>query len=203
MSKLAKESLKRKLARMPEWQVKERFEKLGKPPVVKQRRAPRFCRGERTQEECKAKGKWNIFELCRQFPGPKYDPDPAVRATWQNKNGYGLKLYRNTWRYPEPCYWTITKVKQSVRGCKPKAWGIQTWRGKVVNPDKQKKIPSTFKRTWRILEDESKWQEEPHIQKFLEQYELERNLIWHRNIMETSEKPQEEQELQAEGESSA
>lgn len=119
----------------------------------------------------------NMFDLIAKYPGPKFSKDPAETATWKNKNGFGLKMYRSTWRYPEPCYWTITKFKSSAGG-RPKVWGIKTWRGKVEN-ETPKQITCTKKRQWRVLEDESKWLESGHIKQHLQEAEHERRQIWH------------------------
>jgi hypothetical protein len=59
---------------------------------------------------------------------PNSSPEPF------HKNGWGLKFYRSNWtKYPEPTYWTVTKVKPGNENVKAKLWGILTWRGKSTN----------------------------------------------------------------------
>lgn len=52
-----------------------------------------------------------IFDLAKALPQPEL-PQFTDRDTWLHKNGQGLKFYRPLWtRYPEPCYWTVAKIK--------------------------------------------------------------------------------------------
>merc|ERR1719499_2613197 len=51
-------------------------------------------------------------------------------------------------KYPEPCYWEVTRVKYSEIGGRimPKAWGILTWRGMLKAGEKE--IPNLHRRRW-------------------------------------------------------
>ena len=52
-----------------------------------------------------------IFDLAKALPHPEL-PSWDDRDTWLHKNAQGLKFYRPLWtRYPEPCYWTVAKIK--------------------------------------------------------------------------------------------
>jgi len=90
-----------------------------------------------------------LYSLIDKLPKPANPDDPS---TFFHKNGFGLKFYRKLWnRYPEPCYWTITRFKPSQHGHRPRAWGIFTWRG--VSEDRPRKIPGSHKREWRFFRE--------------------------------------------------
>lgn len=44
----------------------------------------------------------NLEELINSLPKPA---DPKNRATFVHKNGWGMKFFRKSWRYDEPCFW--------------------------------------------------------------------------------------------------
>mmetsp|Transcript_9324 Transcript_9324/g.12827 ORF Transcript_9324/g.12827 Transcript_9324/m.12827 type:complete len:195 (+) Transcript_9324:8-592(+) len=76
--------------------------------------------------------------------------------------GVGLKVTRELWdRYPEPCYWEVTKTKIVARAS-PRAWGVLTFRGsreqvydeeKKEMVDRVRKIRGTRKITWKVVEE--------------------------------------------------
>lgn len=67
--------------------------------------------------------------------------------------GVGMKFYRKTWKYEEPCYYVVKKIKitrnddDMIRG---KAWGDLVWRGKEVSQGVR--IRSPYKREWKYLQ---------------------------------------------------
>mmetsp|Transcript_44217 Transcript_44217/g.71059 ORF Transcript_44217/g.71059 Transcript_44217/m.71059 type:complete len:197 (-) Transcript_44217:114-704(-) len=76
--------------------------------------------------------------------------------------GEGLKVTRELWdRYPEPCFWEVTKTKIVARAS-PRAWGVLTFRGereqvydeeKKEMVDRVRKIRGTRKITWKVVEE--------------------------------------------------
>eukprot|EP01088_Endostelium_zonatum_P020598 TRINITY_DN7672_c0_g1_i1.p1 TRINITY_DN7672_c0_g1~~TRINITY_DN7672_c0_g1_i1.p1 ORF type:complete len:181 (+),score=42.67 TRINITY_DN7672_c0_g1_i1:23-544(+) len=65
--------------------------------------------------------------------------------------GTGLRFTRKIWKYAEPCYFTLTRIRAKnmdpllKRGV---AWGKLTWRG-IEYPEE--KITRGFKRDWRYV----------------------------------------------------
>jgi len=81
------------------------------------------------------KGK-NLFDLV--FPYKNY----AV----------GERFTRKSWKYPEPCYWTLTSVRPTKNGPdmkRGKAWGVLTWRG--VTEKTPRMIRTPVKRDWMMI----------------------------------------------------
>lgn len=98
--------------------------------------------------------KWrgnSIFQLAKALPRPE-KPSFEDKATWLHKNGHGLKFYRPLWtRYPEPCYWTIAKIKlkSGTSVNVHRVWGFLTWRGQTEPVPRP--IPGGHRKEWRIL----------------------------------------------------
>lgn len=99
---------------------------------------------------------YNLFELIAELPVP-VPPEGERPDRWALKNhkhGLGLRFTRSFWRrYPEPSYWTITRVKPAqLPGRQPKAWGVLTWRG--VEEGRERRVACAFKRQWRLADKE-------------------------------------------------
>jgi len=66
--------------------------------------------------------------------------------------GVGKRFMRKLWKYPEPCYWTVTKVKpKKIVGYakRGQVWGRLTWRG--VEDPTERVIRGVLKREWRYI----------------------------------------------------
>jgi hypothetical protein len=72
---------------------------------------------------------------------------------WTFKDfGVGQRFTRKSWKYPEPCYFTVTKVvptKDLPDIKRAKVWGVLTWRG-VEDPGPTK-MRCPLKREWRHI----------------------------------------------------
>ena len=109
--------------------------KTTKSSVSPRAKAKAAARAAKAAEAAKPKRPrpYNLFELISLLPKPE-NPHKSAKDTWKHKNGWGLKFYRKPWaRYPEPCYWTITRHKPAQHGHSAKLWGILTWRGQSIS----------------------------------------------------------------------
>ena len=90
-------------------------------------------------------------ELIESLPKPvvDYDADESNKDTWKHKNGYMMKFFRTEWRYPEPCYYTLTKYRPANEHQRAKVWGILTWQGQTEKQSKP--IKNIFKKQWRYI----------------------------------------------------
>eukprot|EP00808_Paulinella_micropora_P009121 g83099.t1 len=101
------------------------------------------------KEHRRRKYGWNLHDLVSVIP-PHPDYKEEDKSTWVHKNAYGIKFYRKLWKYPEPCYWTLTKYRPAQGNKKAAAYGVLTWRGQKIKGDTQRKIPGWAKRDWNI-----------------------------------------------------
>lgn len=92
-------------------------EPKGHPPVTEELREACRARNAVILKKRQEKKGYTFFEV----------------ADKQKKWGKGMKLARKFWgRYPEPSFYTVTRVKFAKHGHNAKAWGIKTWRGNFM-----------------------------------------------------------------------
>lgn len=74
---------------------------------------------------------------------------------FENKNGRGMKFFRDSWRTERPTYWEITRVRPAQHGKRMQVWGRLTVNGFTYRKiQKIRKV--TTKRGWRFIP-------EPHL----------------------------------------
>ena len=66
-------------------------------------------------------------------------PEVCLLSARYNLPHMGLNFCPDRiWKYPEPCFWTLTKYKPRMGKKKPRAYGVLTWRGKQIRGDRQR-----------------------------------------------------------------
>jgi len=94
--------------------------------------------------------RYSLSQLLLKIPLPSKENND--KSTWHHKHGWGLKFYRARWaKYPEPCYWTITKYKPSQMNRQDHVWGVLTWRG--VPEAVTRRVSGCRKKEWRYLQE--------------------------------------------------
>ncbi|KZT12877.1 uncharacterized protein LAESUDRAFT_689803 [Laetiporus sulphureus 93-53] len=75
----------------------------------------------------------NLYEVLSRYP----------------KDGVGQRVHKIRWTSKgiPNCYWEVTRTSLKLEGKHGKAWGILTWKGKVVS-EREEKIPGSLKFSW-------------------------------------------------------
>jgi hypothetical protein len=99
--------------------------------------------------------KATLFELIKALPSSTKhlgaDANNFDAPLFANKNGRGMKFFRDRWKHAEPCYYMVTKYLKGQDGKPGKVWAQFTWRGEtkeeVVEIDgKEARTPG-----WRFI----------------------------------------------------
>jgi hypothetical protein len=98
----------------------------------------------------------NLFELIESLPSASHrmaDPRDTTDPIFENKNGRGMKFFRDGWKSELPMYWQVTRCRPAQHGKRPQLWGIKTKHGVTESrPRKIRKI--VCKRGWRFIPEQ-------------------------------------------------
>jgi hypothetical protein len=98
----------------------------------------------------------NLFELIESLPSASHrlaDPRDTSDPIFENKNGRGMKFFRDGWKSELPTYWQVTRCRPAQHGKRPQLWGIKTKYG--VTERKPRKISKIVcKRGWRFIPEQ-------------------------------------------------
>ncbi|KAJ7117304.1 hypothetical protein C8R43DRAFT_1077647 [Mycena crocata] len=83
-------------------------------------------------------------------PTLKHHPANLYQVLTRTPPAVGKEVHQTRWseKHISGSYWRITRAQFKCNGSHGKAWGQLYWKGKLVTPGREERIPGALKYKW-------------------------------------------------------